>query len=673
MSCKIFFSDSVSYLIEKDKIFYNPIRIPRNTLNIIIKVTIEDTSTIQPYLLLRYNGLPSPTNTIPSAQYYLDHNEYPDGLTIIDKYPESGVLFIGIWGGQDINSLKYFTGSSEQAIVTIETRINTCAHPLERFASCRELETLPISSIGATSLVRLKTDHSKLLTYYIPANIHGIAFDFTINKYDLFEICTTIDPLVVTRFHRLDVMISNYLEHFDDDRNTGYVKKSYNFVNLCNNLIADPVLSAQATTSTVPNSIQAPTTDTLKVVSISNPQLPSEIEKDLNSALESVQDLSSGDIPPVKNKSKRNRRKKGQKANAGLDTEINVELPVHRMLAQTIAANPTTSGSVGVKEEDFKFNVLLKYPTSGYWIFNVTLLLHDSISHHRIRSRKLTAQDASSDIFTQESLAIPDSDTLESSETELTEFRRLQNSLEVFKKKQAKSSSTTSEVAGKATSNAASAGNSAESGSTATDSLSSFKKSKSKKSMSPTSSPSTSQPTKKARKSKKPSALPTIASIDATIDEVIEAAADVDNSVNTDSNKSSDSDAKSEETAVEPVNENTDAEEQVVDLSKQTNDKNDESTDSKTSDTEAGDDESQSDKKGGTAAKNIQVIIESEEIEVETKAEDDVDSSTTVTKSEPNITADANTDARGSWFSNLFGDKKSTNLGTILLMLLLLA
>ena len=64
---------------------------------------------IQPFVLLKYDGLP----TIENYDEKLELPILPLSLQITDFQPDESDLYIGFWGGHLLRSFRYFAGSPE--------------------------------------------------------------------------------------------------------------------------------------------------------------------------------------------------------------------------------------------------------------------------------------------------------------------------------------------------------------------------------------------------------------------------------------------------------------------------------------------------------------------------------------------------------------------------------
>lgn len=121
--------------LERDQIIYTSIVIPRYANEVVIKMfattkddlskftrnsaanitvadPVSDNSTL-PFVLLKYNGLPSLGNY--DAIFQLMRS--PLSLQITDSLPRESELFIGFWGGYQLHSFRYFAGSPSVFLV----------------------------------------------------------------------------------------------------------------------------------------------------------------------------------------------------------------------------------------------------------------------------------------------------------------------------------------------------------------------------------------------------------------------------------------------------------------------------------------------------------------------------------------------------------------------------
>ncbi len=114
--------------ITADNIYYAYITIPRHSFSVSTTITIEKGQStayqdIKPKVLMRYNGVPTPS-------LYDDILDFPtDGsnaITLIDNQPTASILYLGIWGGELLHSYRYFSGSPVPVSVIIQSTIQIC-------------------------------------------------------------------------------------------------------------------------------------------------------------------------------------------------------------------------------------------------------------------------------------------------------------------------------------------------------------------------------------------------------------------------------------------------------------------------------------------------------------------------------------------------------------------
>ena len=128
--------------------------IPRNAIQMrfVVSVQTKDSKLDPPFVLLKYNGLPTIENY--DEKYQLP--AYPDALSITDDQPSESVLYFGIWGGAMLHSYRYFAGSPLTCLVGIESYMKSCNSDYQRGVDCQGL----ISSLSPVVM-----DANQLLSY----------------------------------------------------------------------------------------------------------------------------------------------------------------------------------------------------------------------------------------------------------------------------------------------------------------------------------------------------------------------------------------------------------------------------------------------------------------------------------------------------------------------------
>ena len=148
-------SQSIYYgEVEIDKIVYASVRIPRNAIQMrfVLSVQTKDSNLDPPFVLLKYNGLPTIGNY--DEKYQLP--TYPDVLSITDDRPSESVLYFGIWGGAMLHSYRYFAGSPLTCLVGIVSYMKTCNSEYQRGDDCQGL---------LSTLSPVVMDANQLLSY----------------------------------------------------------------------------------------------------------------------------------------------------------------------------------------------------------------------------------------------------------------------------------------------------------------------------------------------------------------------------------------------------------------------------------------------------------------------------------------------------------------------------
>lgn len=127
--------NSFSAELERDQIIYTSVVIPRYANEVVIKMfattkddlskyarnsaanitetdPVSDGSTV-PFVLLKYNGLPS----LGDYDAIFQLMRSPLSLQVTDSLPHETELFIGFWGGYQLHSFRYFAGSPSVFLV----------------------------------------------------------------------------------------------------------------------------------------------------------------------------------------------------------------------------------------------------------------------------------------------------------------------------------------------------------------------------------------------------------------------------------------------------------------------------------------------------------------------------------------------------------------------------
>ena len=148
-------SQSIYYgEVEIDKIVYASVNIPRNAIQMrfVLSVQTKDSQLDPPFVLLKYNGLPTIENY--DEKYQLP--TYPDALSITDDRPSEAVLYFGIWGGAMLHSYRYFAGSPLTCLVGIESYMKSCNSEYQLGVDCQGM----LSTVSPVVM-----DANQLLSY----------------------------------------------------------------------------------------------------------------------------------------------------------------------------------------------------------------------------------------------------------------------------------------------------------------------------------------------------------------------------------------------------------------------------------------------------------------------------------------------------------------------------
>lgn len=150
--------------LERDQIIYTSIVIPRYANEVVIKMfattkddlskftrnsaanitvadPVSDNSTL-PFVLLKYNGLPSLGNY--DAIFQLMRS--PLSLQITDSLPRESELFIGFWGGYQLHSFRYFAGSPSVFLVGMKYSLAFIVVTVLALCYCKKMKTFLIST-----------------------------------------------------------------------------------------------------------------------------------------------------------------------------------------------------------------------------------------------------------------------------------------------------------------------------------------------------------------------------------------------------------------------------------------------------------------------------------------------------------------------------------------------
>lgn len=149
-----------------DQIVYVTISIPKYANRVTVTIGIEDTP-VAASALLRYNGLPTPNENDRSIAL----PKSPELLEIVDSEPTSSTLFIGIWGGELLDSYRYFAGGPLYTAFVVESEFITCDSALHRGDTCEPVQLLPLMPVkNASAIISNVISHSSTIGDSIVVN-----------------------------------------------------------------------------------------------------------------------------------------------------------------------------------------------------------------------------------------------------------------------------------------------------------------------------------------------------------------------------------------------------------------------------------------------------------------------------------------------------------------------
>ena len=210
--------------VRLDEVIYTSVIIPPNAYFVNISVWSLE-SVAPPYVLLRYNGVPTIENY--DAMYQLP--AFPEVILLEDNNPSSSTLFIGLWGGSLLHSYRYFAGVETDKIVGVDSMIYSCDNDYQRTQDCKSIDILPFSTTGKSSNIHLLTDTSADYGITIPSGTESLTLLFipSIDENSFSNLCK------VTNVINLNATITLFRNHESEEVDNGVIRHSIHIPTLC--------------------------------------------------------------------------------------------------------------------------------------------------------------------------------------------------------------------------------------------------------------------------------------------------------------------------------------------------------------------------------------------------------------------------------------------------------
>ncbi len=226
--------------VNLDEVIYTSVIIPPNAYFVNISVWSLESVT-PPYVLLRYNGVP----TIENHDVMYQLPAFPEVILLEDNNPSSSTLFIGLWGGSLLHSYRYFAGVETDMIVGVNSMIYSCDNDYQRTQDCKSIDILPFSTTGKSSNIHLLTDTSADYGINIPSGTESLNLLFTpsIDENSFNNLCK------VTNVINLNATITLFRNHELEEVDNGIIRHSFHIPTLCADTYINSNRLLQNTTS----------------------------------------------------------------------------------------------------------------------------------------------------------------------------------------------------------------------------------------------------------------------------------------------------------------------------------------------------------------------------------------------------------------------------------------
>jgi hypothetical protein len=226
--------------VRQDEVIYTSVIIPSNAYFVNISVWSLERE-IPPYVLLRYNGVP----TIENYDVMYQLPAFPEVILLEDNNPSSSTLFIGLWGGSLLHSYRYFAGVETDMIVGVNSMIYSCDNDYQRTQDCMSIDILPFSANGKSTNINILADTSESYGITIPSGMESLNILFTpsIDENSFNNICK------VSNVNNLNATVTLFRNHESEEVDSGIVRHSFHIPTLCSDTYASSNRLMQNTSS----------------------------------------------------------------------------------------------------------------------------------------------------------------------------------------------------------------------------------------------------------------------------------------------------------------------------------------------------------------------------------------------------------------------------------------
>ncbi len=233
--------ESVIGSVTADDIFYTHVSIPRHAYRVSIQIWLPSTSILIPKILLRYDGVPSPSEYDRLLEFHLPQKS----IQITDERPTASTLYIGVWGGELMHSYRYFAGSPEISAVMIDSNIDTCSNELEIYNfNVGRCEVLPMLTVPTTtqnsgevcSTVQLETNQNSwnhMQSILVSNDIRSLYLNLAVklNEETFREIC--LFPTSLSSSSSVIISFEAYLDQSKEEFNSYFTSFNKTIDQLC--------------------------------------------------------------------------------------------------------------------------------------------------------------------------------------------------------------------------------------------------------------------------------------------------------------------------------------------------------------------------------------------------------------------------------------------------------
>eukprot|EP01032_Pedospumella_encystans_P019672 gene19672-22372_t len=213
--------------ISADQLEYVAIEVPRHANYFEVQIWAES-SSMNPTVLLRYDGLP--TLTFYDAKVSIPSP--PSVLQILDLQPTQSVLYLGLFGGSKLHRFRYFAGEAITKLVGVQTEIKSCPSEYQNGPNCTQSVSLATArgKSGASSTLLLTTNATSAAVVTIPQHVEQILMEILIPAENVELLCSELN---LSNNDNITFVFDLFLDQPLEENNAGRRSLTFNHSALC--------------------------------------------------------------------------------------------------------------------------------------------------------------------------------------------------------------------------------------------------------------------------------------------------------------------------------------------------------------------------------------------------------------------------------------------------------